>query len=78
MVYHGRVKNGTIVLAPSIELPDGAAVQVEVELPGGPPAGSGDDPLLKMVELATETGISDLATSVDHYLYAHPKGKDAA
>ena len=75
MVYHGRVKNGTIVLDPSIELPDGAAVRVEVELPGEPLAG--DDPLLKMVELATETGISDLATNVDHYLYAHPKVSDA-
>ena len=75
MVYHGKVKNGTIVLDASIDLPDGAAVRVEVELPGEPPAG--DDPLLKMVELATETGISDLATNVDHYLYAHPKVSDA-
>jgi hypothetical protein len=50
---------------------------VELELPGKSPAGTGDDPLLKMVELATETGISDLATNADHYLYAHPKASDA-
>jgi len=71
MVYHGRVKNGTIVLDPHVELPDGATARVEP--PGDPPASSDDDPLLKMVELATETGSSDLATNVDHYLYGHPK-----
>lgn len=31
------------------------------------------DPLLQMVELATDTGIPDLATNVDHYLYGHPR-----
>jgi hypothetical protein len=77
MVYHGRVKNGTILLEPGIELPDGAAVRVELELSGESPAGTGDDPLLKMVDLAVETGIPDLATNVDHYLYAHPKASDA-
>jgi hypothetical protein len=45
MVYHGRVRDGTIVLDPGIELPDGAAVRVELELPGDSPAGTGDDPL---------------------------------
>jgi hypothetical protein len=78
MVYHGRVRNGTIVLEPAIELPDGAAVRVELELPGVSPARTGDDPLSKMVELAVETGIPDLATNVDHYLYAHPKASDAS
>jgi hypothetical protein len=78
MVYHGRVRDGTIVLDPGIELPDGAAVRVELELPGEPPPPvTGDDPLLRMAELATETGISDLATNVDHYLYGHPKASDA-
>ena len=32
MVYHGKVKNGTIVLDASIDLSDGAAVRVELEL----------------------------------------------
>jgi hypothetical protein len=31
MVYHGRVKDGTITLDPGIELPNGAAVRVELE-----------------------------------------------
>ncbi len=77
MVYFGRVKGGAIVLDPDIELPDGAAVRVELELPGESPARIGTDPLLRMVELAVDTGIPDLATNVDHYLYAHPKVSDA-
>jgi hypothetical protein len=32
MVYHGRVRDGTIVLDPGIELPDGAAAGVELDL----------------------------------------------
>jgi hypothetical protein len=43
---------------------------------GESPAGPGADPLLKMVELAVETGIPDLATNVDRYLYAYPKASD--
>ena len=31
MVYHGKVKDGTVVLDPGVELPEGAAVQVVVE-----------------------------------------------
>jgi len=78
MVYHGKVRNGTIVLDPNIELPDGAVVRVELVRPGEAPGSSGNDPLLKMVELATETGIEDLATNVDHYLYAHHKVRSDA
>jgi hypothetical protein len=41
---------------------------------GAPPAPSrpDEDPLLRMTSLAVETGIRDLATNVDHYLYGHP------
>jgi hypothetical protein len=78
MVYHGRVKNGAIVLNPAVELPDGAAVRVELEPPAGESqVSSGDDPLSRMTDLAVETGIPDLATNVDHYLYGHPKTSDA-
>lgn len=31
MVYHGVVKDGTIILDPGIELPNGAVVRVELE-----------------------------------------------
>ena len=35
-----------------------------------------ENPLLKMLELAGPTGIPDLATNPDHYLYRHLKGDD--
>lgn len=76
MVYRGKVKDGIIVLEPGAELPDGAEVRIEVELVGMPSEGQ-DDPLLRMSDLAVETGIRDLATNIDHYLYGHPKADDA-
>lgn len=77
MIYHGRVKDGTIVLDPGTELPNGAAVRVELELTGESHASSDNEPLTRMTDLAVETSIPDLATNVDHYLYAHPKASDA-
>jgi hypothetical protein len=77
MVYHGKVKDGTVVLDPGVELPEGAVVRVELAPAGESPASSGDDPLSRMVDLAVHTGIPDLATNVDHYLYGHPKASDA-
>lgn len=32
-----------------------------------------DDPMLRMLDLAVDTGIPDLSTNIDHYLYGHPK-----
>jgi hypothetical protein len=77
MVYRGQVKNGAIVLEPGIQLPDGAQVRIEIELTEPSGASKGRDPLLRMTDLAVETGIEDLATNVDHYLYGHPKAGDA-
>ena len=77
MVYHGKVKDGTVVLDPGVELPEGAEVRVVLEPAGESQPSSGDDPLSRMAELAVETGIPDLATNVDHYLYGHPKAGDA-
>ena len=74
MTYQGKVKNGQIVLEPGVRLPDGARVTVEVELSRG--ASGQDDPLLGMTDLAVDTGIEDLATNIDHYLYGHPKVGD--
>ena len=76
MVYRGKVKDGIIVLEPGTELPDGAEVRIEVELVGVPSERPGD-PLLRMSDLAVETGIRDLATNIDHYLYGDPKADDA-
>lgn len=75
MTYHGRVKDGSIVLDRGARLPDGARVVVEVELP--PPTGLDNQvDLLTMTDLAVDTGIPDLATNIDHYLYGHPKVGD--
>lgn len=70
MVYRGTVKGKAIVLEPGIELPDGAEVRIEL-------VSEAEDPLLGMADLAVDTGISDLASNIDHYLYGHPKVRDA-
>lgn len=77
MTYHGEVKDGVIVLAGGVQLPDGTAVEV-FTLPKPSLEIDDDklDPIFRMDELATDTGISDLATNIDHYLYGHPKVTD--
>lgn len=75
MVYRGKVRDNVVVLEPGVHLPDGAAVRIE--LVPADASESNADPLLRMVELADETGIPDLATNIDHYLYGHPKVGDA-
>ena len=74
MVYRGKVKDNKVILEPGIRLPEGAAVRIELE-----PAASREEPdsLLRMADLAIDTGIRDLATNIDHYLYGHPKAGDA-
>jgi hypothetical protein len=74
MVYRGKVKDNTVILEPGIRLPEGAAVRIELESVAGREE---SDPLLRMTDLAIDTGISDLATNIDHYLYGHPKAGDA-
>ncbi|MEK7685780.1 MAG: hypothetical protein AAB466_10190 [Verrucomicrobiota bacterium] len=82
MCYRGTVKNGVVVLEPGAELPEGTSVRVEAE--PKPTASTAalvkvapeDDPLWSIPDLAVDTGISDLAVNLDHYLYGHPKVKD--
>lgn len=78
MTYRGRVKDGAIVLDSGSQLPEGSIVRIELE--SGEPSTSKpvSDPLLRITGLAAETGISDLATNIDHYLYRHPKASDAS
>jgi len=81
MCYRGTVKNGVVVLEPEVKLPEGARVRVEPEaVPPIPEqratADKELDPVWRMSELATDTGIPDLAVNLDHYLYGHPKVKD--
>lgn len=77
MTYHGTVKNGSIVLDRKAQLPDGARVTVEVEAPRSQSPEQAGEQLLQMTDLAVDTGISDLATNIDHYLYGHPKAGNA-
>jgi hypothetical protein len=82
MSYKGTVKNGVVVLEPEARLPEGTSVRVEAEpvatqQPPTPPVSDDElDPVWRMAELATDTGIPDLAVNLDHYLYGHPKVKD--
>jgi hypothetical protein len=78
MTYQGRVKDGAIVVEPGADLPEGAHVRIEIDLPASVSSDQGSDPLLRMSELAVETGVSDLATNIDHYLYGHPKQDGAS
>ncbi len=77
MTYRGRVENGAIVVEPGVELPEGAQVRIEVDIPEPFRPESARDPLFRMTDLAVDTGIPDLATNVDHYLYGHPKQNGA-
>lgn len=74
MTFRGRVAGGAIVLEGSVDLPEGTVVRVEVETTAA--AVVEGDELSRMAELAGETGVSDLATNIDHYLYGCPKAGD--
>lgn len=73
MIYRGTVKHGVVELENGVTLPDGTQVNVEPLAMREQPAGTRDDALFAMSDLAVDTGIEDLATNVDHYLYGHPK-----
>ena len=83
MSYKGTVKNGVVVLESGVKLADGTAVRVEPDEqprsvePTRPIPRDQLDPVWRMGELAAPTGIPDLATNADHYLYGHPKVSDA-
>lgn len=69
MTYHGKVKNGVVVLDGDVVLSDGTVVRVEpVE----------ERPLMDLARLAAEPGArtewpADGAAEHDHYLYGTPK-----
>ena len=77
MVYRGTVKGKVVVLEAGAELPEGTLVHVDSEARGDDGSLHGSNDLFRMGELAVETGILDLAVNGDHYLYGHPKVKDA-
>ena len=82
MTYRGKFKNGVVVLEGDARLPEGTEVRVEPIVNGSKTADEADDPIFRITDFAIDTGIPDLATNLDHYLYGHPKvdnaGKDGA
>ena len=71
MTYHGRVKNGVIVLDEPVPLPEGTEVKIEPVEPAAEKPSVWD----KLLELAgTAQGLpEDAARNHDHYLYGTPK-----
>ncbi len=66
MVCRGTVRNGKVELDPGAQLPEGAAVRVE-------PLDSHSDPADGLADEAVSTGLTDLASEHDHYIYGTPK-----
>lgn len=65
----GVVRGGRIEMGDGVRLPEGTVVQIT-------PIEMDQDSLLELVGEAVSTGISDLATQHDHYLYGLAKPKD--
>lgn len=65
MTYKGRVRNGTIVLDPPAELPDGAEVIVQWQEPNDVRK---DRPLMKYVGQATDLP-PNASMTIDQQLY---------
>lgn len=78
MTYQGTIQDGVVILDGDVKLPDGTVVRVETLGIGAARERKPDeeDSVFRMSELAVDTGIVDLATNVDHYLYGHPKVDD--
>lgn len=74
MTYRGKVAGGVVVLEGNARLPEGTVVQIE---PVAPAAEPDEDAVYRLADLAVPTGIPDLATNIDHYLYGHPKADHA-
>ncbi|GIK17835.1 MAG: hypothetical protein BroJett003_27990 [Planctomycetota bacterium] len=79
MVYHGKVSKGMIVLDGKPELPEGAAVSVEVRMEPEAQPGKVDEDARslseELLELAgTVKGLpADFALNHDHYIHGTPK-----
>jgi hypothetical protein len=73
MVYQGKVINGVVVFDGPVAPPEGTQVSVEAVHEKSSTESTVDNDLLHMSDLAVETGIPDLSTNIDHYLYGQPK-----
>jgi hypothetical protein len=74
MTYRGCVRNGVVIIDDGVTLPEGTIVTIQA--PVTSTAEGGEDSLYRLSELAMNTGISDLASNIDYYLYGHPKATD--
>lgn len=77
MSFEGIVHGGVVVLEQGVQLAEGTVVRVEpiAALEQIKPEKHFD--IFDMGDLAVETGLPDLATNADHYLYGHPRVSDA-
>jgi hypothetical protein len=73
VTYRGRVEGGVVVLEQGAAIPDGTLVLVEPAPESAPTNLAPEDPLFRMGDLAEDTGVTDLATNIDTYLYGHPR-----
>lgn len=76
MTLHGQIQNGVIVLDEPVDLPEGAAVQVQIT--EEPPVAADQAEIPTLAErLKDFVGIlelpEDAAANHDHYLYGAPK-----
>jgi hypothetical protein len=76
MTFQAHVKNGLIVLDEPQELPEGAAVQVEI-LKAAPLPAADDGPTLldrlRPLVGAVDDLPEDASVNLKHYLYGQPK-----
>jgi hypothetical protein len=79
MTLHGHIQNGVIILDHHGPLPEGAAVEVQIIVPGSDLTQDGATPTLAET-LKGFIGVledlpDDASTNHDHYLYGAPKKK---
>ncbi|MBW3541068.1 MAG: hypothetical protein KY476_12435 [Planctomycetes bacterium] len=77
MTFHGHVENGVVVVDDSVQLPEGAAVRIEV-VEAEPAAETVEttEPLSEILLRYAGKAVglpSDMARNHDHYLYGTPK-----
>ncbi|MFN7945614.1 MAG: antitoxin family protein [Blastocatellia bacterium] len=65
-------ENGVFRPLSRIILPEGERVHLTIVSSADQPC----DPAWNLAELAEETGLADLATNIDHYLYGLPEQRD--
>lgn len=78
MTLRGHVRDGMIVLDDGAQLANGVAVRIEIVPPAAEEGPQAVDSLARMGDLAVETGVVDLASNLDYYLYGHPKATDGS